>query len=53
MYCLNENELNNINLLPLAKAYIANQKYSEPVSPEKALKMGTAWQELYMPEVIK
>ena len=53
MYCLEENELENINSLPLAKAYIPKQKFSEPVSPENALKMGTAWQELYMPEVVK
>lgn len=45
--CLSKEEMECINSLPLAQAYIAYQDFTMPVSPEKALEMGTAWQELY------
>lgn len=45
--CLSIEEKNCINSLPLATAYIAYQEFTMPVSPEQALEMGTAWEELY------
>jgi hypothetical protein len=45
--CLSNEEKNCINSLPLATAYIAYQAFTMPVTPEIALEMGTAWQELY------
>lgn len=45
--CLSMEEEKCINSLPLAQAYIPYQAFTMPVSPEEALKMGTAWQDLY------
>ncbi|MBR2860217.1 MAG: spore coat associated protein CotJA [Clostridia bacterium] len=47
--CLQDNQTQCINSLPLAKAYVPTQSFSAPVSPEEALKMGTLWRELYQP----
>ncbi|MBR6765678.1 MAG: spore coat associated protein CotJA, partial [Clostridia bacterium] len=33
----------------LSVAYVPDQCFTSPVSPEKALEMGTAWNELYRP----
>ena len=45
--CLSKEDTACINELPLAQIFIAYQEFTMPVSPEQALEMGTAWQELY------
>ena len=47
--CIKEEDLNVLNSLPLGMAYVHYQSFTTPVSPEKALEMGTIWQELYQP----
>jgi hypothetical protein len=47
--CIKEEALNVLNSLPLSVAYVPDQCFTSPVSPEKALEMGTAWNELYRP----
>lgn len=38
-----------LNSLPLSRAYVPDQCFTMPVSPEEGLKMGTIWNELYEP----
>jgi hypothetical protein len=47
--CIKEDALKVLNSLPLGAAYVPDQNFTTPVSPEKALEMGTAWNELYRP----
>ena len=47
--CIKDEDLAVLNSLPLGNAYVPYQSFTEPVSPEKALEMGTAWQALYQP----
>lgn len=49
-YCLDGNGKDTLNSFPLANAYIPVQKFTQPVTPQEALTMGTAWNELYMPK---
>lgn len=44
---INAEQARILNSLPLAVAYVPYQAFTEPVSPADALKMGTAWRELY------
>lgn len=47
--CLQENQMEFLNTLPLAQAYVPYQQFTAPVSPEEGLKMGTIWKELHRP----
>ncbi len=47
--CIKDEELRVLNGLPLGRAYVPNQCFTQPVSPEEGLKMGTIWNELYEP----
>ena len=35
--------------LPLGKAYIPTQEFTDPYSPEEGLKKGTVWAALWQP----
>lgn len=47
--CLLEEDVSSLNNLPLSMAYVPIQAYTEPVSPEEGLCMGTVWKDLYRP----
>ncbi len=47
--CIKDEELRVLNGLPLSRAYVPDQCFTAPVSPEEGLKMGTIWKELYDP----
>ena len=47
--CIKDEDLAVLNSLPLGNAYVPYQTFTNPVSPERALEMGTIWQELYQP----
>ena len=50
MNCLQNEQTQVLNSLPLAIAYVPLQTFTTPVSPAEGLKMGTIWQELYRPD---
>ena len=45
--CLQQDQIECLNAFPLA--YVPYQQFTDPVSPEEGLKMGTIWAELYRP----
>ncbi len=47
--CIKDEERRVLNSLPLGRAYVPDQCFTSPVSPEEGLKMGTIWKELYEP----
>ena len=47
--CLSAEQKSALETLPLASAYVPDQPYETPVSPENGLRMGTIWQTLYKP----
>ena len=47
--CIKDDDIRVLNSLPLSRAYVPDQCFTAPVSPEQGLKMGTIWMELYEP----
>ena len=47
--CLQQDQIECLNAFPLAQAYVPYQQFTDPVSPEEGLKMGTIWAALYRP----
>lgn len=45
--CIKDGEISALNRLPLSRAYVPDQTFTQPVSSEEGLKMGTIWNELY------